>query len=97
LAVEVIIQMVENVQVITIQPIINEKIASGTLLYTDEYDIYNALATWGYPHKSVNHSIIGEFARDEGGDGFHEVHVNTLEGFWSAWLLEFRRKNCRRT
>lgn len=27
--------------------------------------------------------------RDEDGDGFHEVHVNTMEGFWSlsrSWL-----------
>ena len=25
----------------------------------------------------------GEYARDEGGDGFHEVHVNMIEGVWS--------------
>nr|VFK03491.1 MAG: hypothetical protein BECKH772B_GA0070898_103573 [Candidatus Kentron sp. H]VFK03925.1 MAG: hypothetical protein BECKH772A_GA0070896_103663 [Candidatus Kentron sp. H]VFK06922.1 MAG: hypothetical protein BECKH772C_GA0070978_103842 [Candidatus Kentron sp. H] len=25
----------------------------------------------------------GEYARDEEGDGFCEVHVNTMEGFWS--------------
>ena len=25
----------------------------------------------------------GEDARDEDGDGFCEVHVNTIEGFWS--------------
>ncbi len=27
--------------------------------------------------------------RDDDGDGFHEVHVNTIEGFWSllrSWL-----------
>jgi hypothetical protein len=34
---------------------------------------------WGYLHKSVNHSA-GEYARDEDGDGFKEVHVNTMEG-----------------
>ena len=31
----------------------------------------------------------GEYARDEDGDGFYEVHVNTIEGFWSllrSWL-----------
>ena len=27
-----------------------------------------------------NHSR-GEYARDDDGDGFHEVHINTLEGF----------------
>ena len=24
----------------------------------------------------------GEYVRDDDGDGFHEVHVNTMEGFW---------------
>jgi len=55
---------------------------------TDEYAIYGKLTGWGYEHKTVNHSK-GEYARDEDGDGFHEVHVNTMEGFWSllrAWL-----------
>jgi transposase len=46
----------------------------------------------GYGHKSVNHGR-GEFARDEDGDGFCEVHVNTMEGFWSllrSWLRPHR-------
>jgi transposase len=51
-------------------------------VYADEYDIYNRLSEWGYGHKTVCHSH-GEYARDEDGDGFHEVHVNTMEGFWS--------------
>ena len=31
--------------------------------------------------------------RDEDGDGFHEVHVNKMEGFWSllrSWLRPHR-------
>ena len=35
----------------------------------------------------------GGYARDEDGDGFCEVHVNTLEGFWSllrSWLRPHR-------
>ena len=46
----------------------------------------------GYVHKSVNHSV-GEYACDEDQDGFYEVHVNTLEGFWSllrSWLRPHR-------
>jgi hypothetical protein len=31
---------------------------------------------WGYPHKTVCHAR-GEYARDEDGDGFCEIHVNT--------------------
>jgi transposase len=39
-------------------------------------------------HKTVCHGR-GEYARDEGGDGFCQVHVNIMEGFWSLlrpWL-----------
>ncbi len=60
--------------------------------YTDEYNIYHRLAEWGCEHKTVNHSIR-EYARDEDDDGFHEVHVNTMEGFWSllrSWLRPHR-------
>ena len=61
-------------------------------VYTDEYSIYARLERWGYAHESVNHGR-GEYARDEDGDGFCEVHVNTMEGFWSllrSWLRPHR-------
>ena len=35
----------------------------------------------------------GEYARDDDGDGFCEVHVNTMEGVWSllrSWLRPHR-------
>ena len=89
---EVVIRMLENVQQRTIKPLIKATIAPGTCIYTDEYDIYGRLEQWGYAHASVCHSR-GEYARDEDGDGFHEVHVNTMEGFWSllrSWLRPHR-------
>lgn len=89
---EVVIKMLANVQQKTIKPIIQATVSAGTLIYTDEYDIYARLESWGYAHKSVCHSA-GEYARDEDGDGFCEVHVNTMEGFWSllrSWLRPHR-------
>ena len=89
---EVVIQMLANVQQQTIKPIIESIVTPDTLIYTDEYDIYARLETWGYSHKSVCHSA-GEYARDDDGDGFCEVHVNTMEGFWSllrSWLRPHR-------
>jgi transposase-like protein len=89
---EVVIRMLANVQQKTIQSIIQATVSAGTLIYTDEYDIYARLEAWGYTHKSVCHSA-GEYARDEDGDGFCEVHVNTMEGFWSllrSWLRPHR-------
>jgi len=88
----VVIRMLENVQQMTIQPIIQITVAVGSLMYTDEYGIDNPLASWGYEHKTVCHGA-GEYARDEDGDGFCEVHINTMEGFWSrlrSWLRPHR-------
>ena len=84
--------MLPNVQQATIKPLIVNTVEPETLVYTDEYAIYNRLQAWGYGHKTVNHGA-GEYARDEDGDGFHEVHVNTMEGFWSllrSWLRPHR-------
>lgn len=57
-------------------------------MHTNECNVYACLPTWGYQHKTVCHSR-GEYVRDEDGDSFCEVHVNTIEGFWSllhSWL-----------
>ena len=77
---EVILHMLANVQQATIHPIIEKTIAKGTLIHTDEYDIYARLEDWGYVDKTVCHAH-GEYARDDDGDGFCEVHVNTIEDF----------------
>ena len=74
---EVVLKRLANVQQTTIQPIIEIMVKPGSLIYTDEYDIYARLESWGFSHKSVCHSA-GEYARDDDGDGFHEVHVNTI-------------------
>jgi transposase len=88
----VVLHRVANVQQTTIKPIIEATVAKGALIHTDEYGIYARLPTWGYQHKTVCHGR-GEYARDEDGDGFCEVHVNTIEGFWSllrSWLRPHR-------
>lgn len=88
----VVIRMLPNVKQRTIQPLVETSVAPGTTLYTDEYDIYGRLEEWGFEHHSVCHSR-GEYARDDDGDGACEVHVNTMEGFWSllrSWLRPHR-------
>ena len=86
------LQVVHDVKQSTLEPIMKSCIQAGTLIYTDEYNIYNKLTHWGYEHKTVNHGL-GEYARDEDGDGFCEVHCNTQEGVWSllrSWLRPHR-------
>jgi len=89
---QVVLRMLANVQQATIMPVITAVVAPGALVHTDEYAIYARLPSWGYGHKTVCHAR-GEYARDEDGDGFCEIHVNTMEGFWSllrSWLRPHR-------
>jgi transposase len=89
---QVVIRMLADVKQATIGPLVRTTIAPGTAVFTDEYDIYARLPQWGYTHRTVCHAA-GEFARDDDGDGFCEVHVNTLEGLWSllrSWLRPHR-------
>lgn len=89
---ELAIRMLADVKQATIGPLIRRTISPGATVYTDEYDIYARLPQWGYAHLTVCHAA-GEYARDDDGDGFCEVHVNTLEGFRSllrSWLRPHR-------
>jgi transposase len=84
--------MLADVRQATIRPVIEGSVAKGAPVHTDEYDVYARLEEWGYGHETVCHAR-GEYARDDDGDGFCEVHVNTMEGVWSllrSWLRPHR-------
>jgi transposase-like protein len=84
--------MLANVQQVTIRPVIEGSAARGALVHTDGYDVHGRLEDRGYGHETVRHAR-GEYARDDDGDGFREVHVNTVEGVWSlprSWLRPHR-------
>jgi len=81
---DVAMTMLANVQQATI--------TLGAGILTDAYDIYARLQAWGYTHKTVGH-LSGKYARDDNDDGFHDVHVHTIEELWSllrAWLRPHR-------
>ncbi len=86
---EITIRMPADVKQRAIGPLLKATVAPGATVYTDAYDIYARLSQWGYTHHTACHAS-GEFARDDDGDGFCEVHVNTPEGFWS-WLRSWLR------
>ena len=54
---------------------IREKVMERTTIYTDESSYYDALPKMGYHHGRVHHTHKVYVSGD--------VHVNTLEGFWS--------------
>jgi transposase len=78
-----------NVKQKTIEPLIKDTLMPGTRICTDAYSMYARLHVWGYEPKRVHHGR-GECARDDEGDGFCAVHVQTMEGFW-ALLRSWRR------
>jgi transposase len=87
-------RILANVPQATIKPVIAATVAKGSLIDidTDEGNVYARLPAWGDRHKTVCHGR-GEYAPDEDGDGFCEVHVNTMEGLWSvlrSWLRPHR-------
>jgi transposase-like protein len=89
---EVVIRMPADAERKTIGPLIKATITPGSVVYTDESDLYARLAEWGYTHRTVCHAA-GESARDDDGDGSCAVDVNTSEGVWSllrSWLRPHR-------
>ncbi len=84
---QVVLHMLANVQQATIKPVIpppSPQAPSSTRTNTASTRACQPGATGT---RRVCH------ARDEDGDGFCEVHVNTMEGFWSllrSWLRPHR-------
>lgn len=66
---------VKNVQANIILPIVWANVKQGAQVYTDEYQVYNALPVMGYKHGIVPHAdkiyVSGN------------AHTNSIEGFWS--------------
>jgi transposase len=99
---QLVLRMLGNVRQKTIRPIIEATVAKGARVHTDEYGSYARLPAWGYRHVTVCHAR-GEYARDADGDGFCEIHVNTMGGTWSllrSWLRPHRGisgRSCRST
>ena len=66
---------VPNVKKATVMPHIARHVIPATTMYTDELRSYDGLAKAGYGHRRINHSEQVYVSGD--------VHVNTIEGFWS--------------
>ncbi len=73
----VVAKVTPDVRSATIYPIVHEYVMPSSIVYTDEYPIYDRLATPanGYVHHRIKHAervyVMGD------------VHTNTIEGFWS--------------
>lgn len=73
---------VRNVKRRTLEPLVRQNVALGSIISTDELKSYSKLREASYEHGSVNHSR-GEYVK-----GIH--HVNSLEGYWSQLKRSIR-------
>ncbi len=73
----VIARVTPDVKAKTLFPIIKEKVLPKSIIYTDDYPVYDELRWAGksYQHRRINHSekvyVMGD------------IHTNSIEGFWS--------------
>lgn len=68
---------VENVRQVTLMPLIQKMVKTGSLIFTDESNSYNRVESMGYGHEKVKHGKC-EYVRGN-------THTNTIEGFWSQF------------
>lgn len=71
------LRVTPSVKAETVYPIIREHVLPESVVFTDEYSVYDRLAneTNGYTHRRICHAekiyVMGD------------VHTQTIEGFWS--------------
>jgi transposase-like protein len=71
---KVVVKLIPNAKAENMVPFIQELVADGTKLYTDEHSAYRQLHRI-YTHETVTHSLRVYKVGD--------VHTNTIENFWS--------------
>lgn len=72
---EIMVKVVPNVKMATLQPLIEANVLPDTNIHADELKSYDGLEKKGYFPKRVNHSA-GEYV------GFDGATVNSIENFW---------------
>jgi transposase-like protein len=80
------LRVVQNTTSLTLCSFVEQFTQPDTLVYTDEYRSYDALRRI---RQAVCHGAK-EWARDDDGDGWFEIHTNSNEGLWTG-LRNFLR------
>jgi transposase len=67
--------VIEDLKTAMLMPIIRQKIAPDSLVYTDSYCSYNALDVSEFHHLRINHSTHFVHGKTN--------HINGIENFWN--------------
>jgi transposase len=81
---EIFTRVIEDASSATLIPIINNKIALDSIVYTDSWKAYDAIDVTQFRHFRINHSKL--FA-DKGN------HINGIENFWNQAKRTLRKYN----
>jgi transposase len=71
---QIMTKIVPNAQKKTLEPQIEENVAKGSTIHSDQLSSYQDLKKLGYAHTTVDHGI-GQYVKGD-------CHVNGLENFW---------------
>ncbi len=74
--------VVRNSRASVIEPLAREYVLPGSLIYTDEYSVYERLGRTGYTHRRINHSAKVYVEGD--------VHTQTIDGFFGLFKNAIR-------
>jgi transposase len=77
-------KIIEDTSTRTVMPILRQKIAPDSIVYTDSYRSYNALDVSEFKHYRINHSH--QFADKHN-------HINGIENFWNQAKRILRKYN----
>lgn len=69
----------------TLIPIIREKVTPDSIVYTDNFQVYDVLDVSEFHHRRVNHSTTFVSKRGH--------HINGIENFWNQAKRHLRRFN----
>lgn len=68
-------KVVDAVNTVNVMGHLRSSVEVGTKVVTDEFNVYNPVELFGFPHHTVNHGAM-EYVRGH-------CHTNCIEGFWS--------------
>lgn len=77
-------QVISDVKTTTLMPIIKDRIAPDSIVYSDSLPSYNALDVSDFRHYRINHSKL--FADKKN-------HINGIENFWNQAKRHMRQFN----
>jgi transposase-like protein len=79
---DVMTRVVPDRKKASLLPLVEQNIAKGSTILTDEYPGYKSLRERGYTHQSVNH-MHRQYVNGK-------AHTNTIEGFWSHFKCSMK-------